>query len=63
MQLMIFLTSYYYFHGVNWRAYLAYFSGLALNMPGFVGMIQGQMGISVRIYQVRTLDAIIIYNQ
>ncbi|EGG12643.1 uncharacterized protein MELLADRAFT_32428, partial [Melampsora larici-populina 98AG31] len=43
---------YYYFHGVNWRAYLAYFSGLALNMPGFVGMIQGQMGISVRIYQL-----------
>lgn len=32
---------YYFTAGVNWRAYVAYLLGLAVNMAGFVGVCRG----------------------
>ncbi|KAI9826412.1 MAG: hypothetical protein M1819_007375 [Sarea resinae] len=36
---------YWYWHGINWRAYASYFAGLALNMPGFVRACGGSVPI------------------
>jgi len=32
---------YWYWHGFHWRAYVAYFVGIALPFPGFVGAVGG----------------------
>ncbi len=46
---------YYYTAGINWRAYAAYLIGLAINMPGFIGVCRGK-SISQSIDNMYTLS-------
>ncbi|WWD19852.1 hypothetical protein CI109_104319 [Kwoniella shandongensis] len=44
---------YYYTAGINWRAYLAYLCGFAVNAPGFINTLKPTIAVSVgaqRIY-------------
>ncbi|KLO11080.1 hypothetical protein SCHPADRAFT_877327 [Schizopora paradoxa] len=40
---------YFYFYGINWRAYAAYISGILINVVGFAGAIKATTGGSVPI--------------
>ncbi len=40
---------YFYFYGVNWRAYVAYIAGILVNVVGFAGAIKATTGGSVPI--------------
>lgn len=43
---------YHYFHGVNLRAYAAYFAGVAINVVGFAGVVRPVPLVATRIYQL-----------
>jgi len=50
---------YWYSYGVNWRAYLAYFSGFAINAPGFIHSLNPDINVHVaaqRLYALVSLD-------
>lgn len=40
---------YFYFYGINWRAYAAYIAGILINVVGFAGAIKATSGGSVPI--------------
>lgn len=40
---------YFYFYGINWRAYAAYIAGILINVVGFAGAIKATTGGSVPI--------------
>ena len=48
-------TWYYYTAGINWRAYVAYFAGIAINMPGFLKAFIPSLNVSIvatRLFQL-----------
>lgn len=37
---------YWYTWGINWRAYLAYFVGFGINLPGFINFVNSSISVS-----------------
>lgn len=49
-------NDYRYFYGVNWRAYVAYFGGIAILITGFVGAVSnGRIKVSSAAQHIYTL--------
>lgn len=47
---------YWYTWGINWRAYVAYFSGFAVNAPGFIHTINENINVSLGMQRVYYLS-------
>ena len=47
---------YWYSYGVNWRAYLAYFSGFAINAPGFIHSLNPDIAVHVAAQRLYALS-------
>lgn len=52
---------YYYTYGFSWRAYAAYFSGILINIVGFVGQVGPKVPVGAQyIYNINYFSGVIV---